>query len=139
METTVLYLILQLSISADNVPFAVLAISVLLVFVLSPTLILLLYPMRSFQRYLGYCTRIRWQFLHTFANAFQGCYKNGTNGSRDCCYHMKKFEDINMYSHLLAPSLDIGKMYVETFYSFICSSLCTKSTSLPPDEILVDI
>ena len=39
--------------------------------------------MRSFQRCLGYCTRIRWQFLHTFADAFQGCYKNGTNGTRD--------------------------------------------------------
>ena len=33
-----------------------------------------------------YCTRIRWQFLHTFADAFQGCYKNGTNGAHDCCY-----------------------------------------------------
>ena len=45
-----------------------------------------LYPMRSFQRCLGYCTRIRWQFLHTFADAFQGCYKNGTNGTRDYRY-----------------------------------------------------
>ena len=43
-------------------------------------------PMRSFQRCLGYCTRIRWQFLHTFADAFQGCYKNGTNGTRDYRY-----------------------------------------------------
>ena len=42
--------------------------------------------MRSFQRCLGYCTRIWWQFLHTFADAFQGCYKNGTNGSRDYRY-----------------------------------------------------
>ena len=42
--------------------------------------------MRSFQRCLGYCTRIRWQFLHTFADAFQGCYKNVTNGSRDYWY-----------------------------------------------------
>ena len=40
--------------------------------------------------------------------------------------------------HLLAPTptfLHIGKMYVESFYSFICSSVCTKSTSLPPGEI----
>ena len=39
-----------------------------------------------FQRCLGYCTRIRWQFLHTFADAFQGCYKYGTNGTRDYRY-----------------------------------------------------
>ena len=42
--------------------------------------------MRSFQRCLGYCTRIRWQFLHTFADAFQRCYKNGTDSARDCRY-----------------------------------------------------
>ena len=42
--------------------------------------------MKSFQRCLGYCTGIRWQFLHTFADAFQGCYKNGTNGTRDYRY-----------------------------------------------------
>ena len=72
--------------SRQHLPFAVLALSVLLVFVLFPMLLLLLYPMRSFQRCLGYCTRIRWQFLHTFADAFQGCYKNGTNGTRDYRY-----------------------------------------------------
>ena len=42
--------------------------------------------MRSFQRCLGYCTRIRWQFLHTFADAFQGGYKNGTSGTWDYRY-----------------------------------------------------
>ena len=72
--------------SRQHLPFAVLSICVLLVFVLFPLLLLLLYPMRSFQRCLGYCTRIRWQFLHTFADAFQGCYKNGTNGTRDFRY-----------------------------------------------------
>ena len=72
--------------SRQHLPFAVLAICVLLVFVLFPLLLLLLYPMRSFQRCLGYCTRIRWHFLHTFADAFQGCYKNGTNGTHDYRY-----------------------------------------------------
>ena len=72
--------------SREHLPFALLAICVLLVFVIFPLLLLLLYPMRSFQRCLGYCTRIRWQFLHTFADAFQGCYKNGTNGTRDYRY-----------------------------------------------------
>ena len=72
--------------SREHLPFALLAICVLLVFVIFPLLLLLLYPMRSFQRCLGYCTRIRWQFLHTFADAFQGCYKNGTNNTWDCRY-----------------------------------------------------
>ena len=72
--------------SRQHLPFALPAICVLLVFVVFPLLLLLLYPMRSFQRCLGYCTRIKWQFLHTFADAFQGCYKNGTNGTRDYRY-----------------------------------------------------
>ena len=72
--------------SRQHLPFAVLAVCVLLVFALFPMLTLLLYPMRSFQRCLGYCTRIRWQFLHTFADVFQGCYKNGTSGTRDYRY-----------------------------------------------------
>ena len=72
--------------SKKHLPFALPALCVLLVFVVFPLLLLLLYPMRSFQRCLGYCTRIRWHFLHTFADAFQGCYKNGTNGTRDYRY-----------------------------------------------------
>ena len=72
--------------SREHLPFALPALCVLLVFVVFPLLLLLLYPMRSFQKCLGYCTRIRWQFLHTFADAFQGCYKNGTNGTRDYRY-----------------------------------------------------
>ena len=72
--------------SRQHLPFALPAICVLLVFVVFPLLLLLLYPMRSFQRCLGYCTRIRWQFLHTFADVFQGGYKNGTNGTRDYRY-----------------------------------------------------
>ena len=74
------------SFSREHLPFALLAICVLLVFAVFPLLLLLLYPMRSLQRCLGYCTRIRWQFLHTFADAFQGCYKNGTNGAHDYRY-----------------------------------------------------
>ena len=42
--------------------------------------------MRSFQRCLSYCTRIRCQFLHTFADAFQGWYKNGNSGTHNCRY-----------------------------------------------------
>ena len=71
--------------SRQHLPFVLLAICVLLVFVLFPLILLLLYPMKSFQKCLGYC-RIRWQFLHTFADAFQGCYKNGTNRTRDYRY-----------------------------------------------------
>ena len=71
--------------SAQHLPFALLAIFVLCVFVVLPTLVLLLYPTRAFQRSLG-CCRVRWLALHAFADTFNGYYKNGTEGTRDYRY-----------------------------------------------------
>ena len=68
-----------------HLPYAVLALFVMLVFILFPILLLLLYPMRFFQRCLD-CCGVRWHALHIFIDAFQGCYKDGTNGTRDCRY-----------------------------------------------------
>ena len=62
----------------EYLPYGVLAVFVLLVFVLFPLLLLLLYPMRCFQRCLG-CLGVRWHALPIFIDAFQGCYKDGTN------------------------------------------------------------
>ena len=72
--------------SKQHLPYAVLAISVLLVFVAIPLSILLLYPTKVFQISLGCCTRVKWHPLHAFLDAFQGCYKNGTNGTCDYRY-----------------------------------------------------
>ena len=68
-----------------HLPFALLAIFVLCIFTFFPALVLLLYPTKLFQKCLGCCGR-RWLALHAFADVFQGCYKNGTNGTRDCRY-----------------------------------------------------
>ena len=68
-----------------HLPYAILALFVVLIFIILPILLLLLYPMRCFQRCLGHC-RVRWHALHIFIDAFQGCFKDGTNGTRDCRY-----------------------------------------------------
>jgi len=73
------------SYSAAHLPYAIPAVIVLLTFVLAPPLILILYPTKLFQKCLG-CFKHRWLALHTFVDAFQGCYKDGTNGTRDCRY-----------------------------------------------------
>ena len=68
---------------STHLPYAILAIVVLVVFVLLPVLILLLYPFRWFQKILNVLP-IRWHVLHTFMDSFQGCYKDGTEpGTRD--------------------------------------------------------
>ena len=71
--------------STQHLPFAILAITVLLFCVALPLLVLLLYPTRAFQKCLGYCN-VRWHALHAFVDVFQGCYKNGTAGTTDYRY-----------------------------------------------------
>ena len=66
----------------EHLPYAVLAVVVFLVFIIFPLLLLLLYPMRCFHWCLS-CLGVRWHALPIFIDAFQGCYKDGTNGSRD--------------------------------------------------------
>ena len=62
--------------------FALISILVLIVFIFLPMLLLLLYPMKCFHKCLD-CCRIRSHALMVFTDAFQGAYKNGTNGTRD--------------------------------------------------------
>ncbi len=68
-----------------HVPFAALAITIALVFAFLPSVLLCLYPCRCFQRILNRCG-CRCFVLHAFMDAFQGCYKDGTNGTKDCRY-----------------------------------------------------
>ena len=71
----------------EHLPYALTALAVLLIFILLPLLLLVLYPMKCCQRCL-HCFRIKLHVhaLHIFADAFQGCYKDGTDGTRDCRY-----------------------------------------------------
>ena len=67
-----------------HIPYAVLTLSVLTLFVILPTLVLLLYPFACFQKVLN-TLPIRQHVLHTFMDSFLGCYKDGTQpGTRDC-------------------------------------------------------
>ena len=67
----------------EHLPYAILALTVLLFVVILPLVLLVVYPCQCFQKCL---TRyqLRARALHTFMDAFQGCYKDGTNGTRDC-------------------------------------------------------
>ena len=80
----------------EHLPYAVLALLLSLIFVIFPIVLLLLYPMRCFQQCLGRCG-LRCYALNTFMDAFQGCYKDGTNGTRDCHY----FAAFNLIIHII--------------------------------------
>ena len=68
--------------SREHLPFALLAIFALLTFNILPLLVVVLYPTQVFQKCLN-CGRIRWHAVHAFADAFNGCYKDGTTGTWD--------------------------------------------------------
>lgn len=65
-------------------PYAVISILVMTVVVFIPMLVLFLYQSSVFQKFLS-TLPIRMDILHTFVDAFQGCYRDGTEpGTRDC-------------------------------------------------------
>lgn len=70
----------------EHVPYIILAVTMLLLFNLLPLFLLLLYPSRRFQLLLGCFPRVNWHPLHAFMDIFHGCYKNGTDGTKDCRY-----------------------------------------------------
>ena len=65
-----------------HLPYAILAIAVLSVFNIAPILMLCIYPRSWFQKFLNRC-KFSCLSLNIFLDAFQGCYKNGTNGAKD--------------------------------------------------------
>ena len=69
----------------QHLPYAILAILVLIVFNIFPLLLLCFYPCRCFHKVLNHY-RLRCQALHIFMDAFHNGYKNGTEGTRDCRY-----------------------------------------------------
>ena len=70
-----------------HLPYVVMAIVVLFIFVLLPTLLLTLYPFRAVQKCLNLLPGRSQLFLNTFVDSFQGCYRNGTEpGTRDYRY-----------------------------------------------------
>ena len=69
-------------LSSEHIPFFILSICVLAIFIAPFTLLLFLYPMRWFQRCIG-CSGWGWHALHAFVH---GCYRNGTNGTCDYQY-----------------------------------------------------
>ena len=70
---------------AEHLPFAILSIIVLLTFITVPPIVLIFYQATFFQKCLTRC-KMNTHVLRTFVDAFQGCYKDGTNGTRDCRY-----------------------------------------------------
>lgn len=99
----------------EHRPYAILAILVTLLFNILPLLLLLLYPLRSFQRCLTHC-RLQSLALKTFMDAFLGHFKDGTNGTHDCRYFAGMYFLLQLVCHIIYASTLSG-------YYFIVSTL----------------
>ena len=106
---------------AQHLPFAVLSIFVLLTFIAIPPIVLTFYQAAFFQKCLTRC-KMNSQGLRTFVEAFQGCYKDGTNGTRDCRYFAGLYFIFRIIVVLLSFSrgLSLGNSYISIGATFLC-------------------
>ena len=85
----------------EHLPYGILAIAVLCVFVILPTVLFALYPFSFFQKFLNLFP-FRWYVLHTFMDSFYGCYKDGTQpGTRDYRWFASIFFAVRISQFLL--------------------------------------
>ena len=99
----------------EHRPYAILAVTVLIIFAAIPTLLLILYPFRWFQKALNLFP-FRWYILHTFMDSFQGCYKDGTEpGPRD----YRWFASVNFLMGYLL--MTIGALSTSTSFFALAS------------------
>ena len=76
---------------SKHLPYGVMAILFLTVFIIAPFLLLLFYPMKWFQICLNRF-KLNYIVLHTFVESFTGYYKDGTEpGTKDCRYFASFF------------------------------------------------
>ena len=84
----------------QHMPFAILAILVLLVGILFPLLLLLLYPMQCFQTCLNKC-HLNSPGLQMFMECFQGYYRDRTDGGWECRYFAATYPALRIVTYII--------------------------------------
>ena len=97
----------------DHRPYAVLAILVVVVGVLFPLVLLLLYPMRWFQKCLNRCG-LNSPDLQMFMQCFQGYYCDRTDGGRECRYFAAVYPACRIAVYVIGSTL-VGSSYSLAF------------------------
>ena len=83
--------------SHQHLPLALTALAVLVLFVLMPTLLILLYPFRFFRAILRFL-RLNTSLVEMFVGHFHKCYKDGTEpNTRDCRWFAALFLLIRIF------------------------------------------
>ena len=116
---------------SEHLPFAIIALVILSMFVILPTLLLFLYPCRCFQQLLN---RLHCNFhvLRVFMDIFLGPYKDGTDNSRDLRYFAGAFFLARVIFVLLFGYLD--SLLSVTLMGLIFSTLLLMTAILQPQK-----
>ena len=109
--------------SICHTPFVLLAVTALVLFNVLPVVFLLLYPCKCLQKFLGRFTRAS-RILHLFAEAFQGCYKNGRDGGRDYRYFAGLYMAIRILSYVSHNTLWPPARWYLPGILFLLASIC---------------
>ena len=84
----------------EHLPYALLAIGILTLFVAFPTLLLFFYQFKACRKCLKKC-QIQGTLLDALVDTFQKYYKNGTNGTWDCRWFAGFFILLKSLSYLV--------------------------------------
>ena len=84
----------------EHIPYACCALVILVVVVILPIVLLVLYPMQCFQKFLNRCG---WncQALRIFMQCFQGCYRDRTDGGFECRYFAAVYPSIRLIAFIV--------------------------------------
>ena len=98
----------------EHMPYALLAIGILVVFIAFPTSLLLCYQCKAYKKCLTKC-RIRRPIMDKFVSTFHKYYKDGSNGTRDCRWFAGLFILFKISGYLIftvAQSLNSFYFYI---------------------------
>ena len=103
--------------------------AIIFIFILlPPSLLLIIFPTRLFNK-VSQCLKLRWIVsIRIFADTFNGCYKDGTDGTRD----YRAVSGYTLAICLLLPPLQIlmTLQHMETFIASVCITLLIVLTVL---------
>ena len=102
----------------EHLPFAIPAVVIPILLAILPVL-LLLYPISALQKCLTRC-KMNSQALRAFIETFQGCFKDGTDGTKDCRYFAGLYFLLRIISLLLSfASIEVYIATSALLYQFI--------------------
>ena len=89
----------------EHVPYAILSLVILSTYIAIPPILLFLYPSKIFRKCIRLC-KLNCNALHIFMDTFQGCYKDGTNGT--CTYDCRYFAGLYFLVRICVSSIRLA-------------------------------